>query len=224
MKNKFKIIILIFVLLLQFCCTKEENSVPSDGKPYYKFTQDERNKLISQLNVNNEIIYKNQDNTLLKFKIYSSKIEKKSETSNGFLGYSTTYFHYDEQKVMMFIEGTSLNSEINILKYPVGSNYGTQFPIVGTTKFYGYFTFPLWNGYYENDTYNKFISIDFNIPTTTMTFNGKTYNKVLVLNSDKTVILEPTNVYPLNVNMIYYDYNFGIIGFDDLNGKIWRIQ
>jgi hypothetical protein len=225
MKNKFKITILLFVLILQFSCTKEENSVPSDGIPYYKFTQDERNKLISEINVNNEIIYKNQDNTLLKFKIYYSKIEKHSETSNGiFLGYVTTYFHYDEQTVAMSVEGTSLNSIITILKYPVGSDYATQYPIVGTPKFYGYFTFPLWNGYYENDTYNKYISIDFNIPTTTMTFNGKTYNKVLVLNSDKTEILEPTNVYPLNVNVIYYDYNFGIIGFDDLNGKSWRIQ
>ena len=40
-------------------------------------------------------------------------------------------------------------------------------------------------------------------------------------------ILEPHNSFPAlpgNVNKIYYDKHYGIIGFDDLNGKAWRLQ
>ena len=61
-----------------------------------------------------------------------------------------------------------------------------------------------------------------------MTFNGKTYSKVIVFESNKTQVLHldyPSPPYrPSNVNRIYYDQNSGIIGFDDLNGKKWRLE
>ncbi len=54
--------------------------------------------------------------------------------------------------------------------------------------------------------------------------NNRTYANVLVFESNKDVVLEPSNIYPKNVNVIYYEYNYGVIGFDDLNGNQWRIQ
>ena len=166
---------------------------------------------------------------MLKFKIYNSKIGKTTFITGSFAGsYTTQHFHYDRQEISMwYVEGRANSScEINILKYPVGSNYQTQYPVIGTPTFYGYFTFPLWNGYDGTTVYRNTIAVNFDIPTTTMTFNGKTYKKVRIFESNRTEVLEPTNTlpfYPKNVNVIYYDYNFGIIGFDDLNGKLWRI-
>ena len=60
-----------------------------------------------------------------------------------------------------------------------------------------------------------------------MTFGGKTYSKVMVFKSNKTVVIGAENQLPIrprNVHIVYYDYNYGIIGFDDLDGKLWRLQ
>lgn len=228
MKNKIILLLLVFGTFLLNGCSKDEPE--NDGLPYYQFTPDERNQLINNQNVGDEIIYKNQDNELLKFKIYSSKTGKTTYVTGTFWGsYSDQHFHYDQQEISMWYAEGYLYSNCNIVlqKYPVGSNYHVSPPIIGTPKFYGYFTFPLWNGYQGTDISNNAISIDFDIPTTTMTFNGKTYTKVRVFESNRTEVLSPNVTLPFipkNVNKIYYDYNHGIIGFDDLNGKSWRIQ
>ncbi|WP_432670626.1 hypothetical protein [Flavobacterium sp. SM2513] len=166
MKN----IVNAFIILFFFnSCSKEEIHEPKgDGIPYYQFTEVEKSKLISQLNVDDEIVYKNQDNEVLKYKIYWSHIKKNTASSNGFLGYSTKYFHYDEQRVYMNVEGTGIDCDITILKYPIGANYDIENPTVGIPKFYGYFTFSLWNGYKGTDTYNNHISVNFDLPTSSM--------------------------------------------------------
>ena len=230
MSKKNIIIMLFFAIFILNSCSRNNDIESSDGLPYYQFTLDEKSKLIDKPNVGTVITYKNQDNELLKFKIYNSKKGKTTYTTGTFAGsYSSQHFHYDRQEISMwYAEGYVFTScEINIQKYPVGSNYQISPIIQGTPKFYGYFKFPLWNGYYGTNIYENIISIDFNIPTTTMTFNGKTYTKVRIFESNKNIVLATTNTfpfYPKNVNIIYYDDNTGIIGFDDLNGKLWRIQ
>lgn len=230
MNKKIVIIMLTIGTFFLNSCNRNNELEKSDGLPYYQFTLEEKNKLINKPNVGSEIIYVNQDNELLKFKIYDSELGKTTFSTGTFWGnYTSQHFHYDRQKISMwYAEGYTYSTcEINILKYPVDSNYQTQYPTIGTPKFYGYFTFPLWNGYNGTDEYNNTISIDFDMPTTTMSFNGKTYTKVKIFESNKTKVLAPTNTfpfYPKNVNVIYYDYNYGIIGFDDLNGKYWRMQ
>jgi hypothetical protein len=230
MSKKNIIIMLFFAIFILNSCSRNNDIESSDGLPYYQFTLDEKSKLIDKPNVGTVITYKNQDNELLKFKIFDSEIGKTTFATGTFWGsYTTQHFHYDRQKISMwYAEGYTYSiCEINILKYPIGSNYQTQYPTVGTPRFYGYFTFPLWNGYNGTDEYNNSISIDFDKPTITMSFNGKTYTKVRIFESNKNIVLATTNTfpfYPKNVNIIYYDDNTGIIGFDDLNGKLWRIQ
>ena len=230
MSKKNIIIMLFFAIFILNSCSRNNDIESSDGLPYYQFTLEEKSKLIDKPNVGTVITYKNQDNELLKFKIYNSKKGKTTYATGTFAGsYSSQHFHYDRQEISMwYAEGYVFTScEINIQKYPVGSNYQISPIIQGTPKFYGYFKFPLWNGYYGTNIYENIISIDFNIPTTTMTFNGKTYTKVRIFESNKIEVLDSTVSLPLrpkNVNIIYYDDNFGVIGFDDLNGKLWRIQ
>jgi hypothetical protein len=226
-KKTLKIVILL-VLFFNSCSNSDEE-VKGDGLPYYQFTQDEKDKLILSTSVGNIIVFKNQNDELIQFDVTSSKTMKRTYTTGGFLGYVTKRFYYDEQEIVL----KSVNNytydlfKINIMKYPIGSNYETQYPVVGTPKFYGFLEFPLWNGFIGTDKLDNYISLDFAIPTTTMTVNGKTYTKVRTFESNKTAILDPTTslpFHPRNVHIIYYDYNFGIIGFDDLSGKLWRKQ
>lgn len=53
-----------------------------------------------------------------------------------------------------------------------------------------------------------------------MNNNGTQYKNVIVLSSDNKT---PINSIK-NVNVIYYDEEQGIIGFDDLNNKHWRLE
>ncbi|OYU85512.1 MAG: hypothetical protein CFE24_01005 [Flavobacterium sp. BFFFF2] len=230
MENMKKIAFLI-LLIVPFSCTRE-NIEDGDGLPYYEFTQVEKNQLIKEPKVGDEVVFKNQDNELLKFVVGSSKTGKATYTTviSNFLGsYATDRFHYDSQEIEFWSNGqyTTDRYQIKIQKYPIDCNYNVHPPISGSPTFYGYFTFPLWNGYRGTDPGLNTISIDFNKPTTTLSFNGKTYTKVCIFLSNRTEVLIPSialPTHPRNVHVIYYDFNAGIIGFDDLIGKNWRLE
>ena len=227
---KITAFLLLIVLLLG--CTRE-NIEDGDGLPYYEFTTAEKDQLVLVPQVGDEIVFKNQDLEILKFVVGSSITGKTTYTkwSSGFWGpsYATDRFHYDSQKIEYLSTDHYANDmyRINIMKYPINRNYNAYPPITGTPKFYGYFTFPLWNGYRDTDPMLNSIEIDFNTPTNSMFFNGKTYSNVSVYFSNRTEVLNPSNSipdHPRNVHIIYYDYHYGIIGFDDLNGKNWRLE
>jgi hypothetical protein len=231
MKKKINFIVIITQFIFVLSCTKENQNIKNDGLPYYQFSQEDKTRLINKPNIGDEIIYKNQNNEVLKFTVIKSDLGKNTFSTGNFASsYSTNHFYYDNQEISMkYIPGNhpSGNCEINIRKYPIGSNYQTQYPVIGTPKFYGYFDFPLWNGFRGTDLNDITISIDFDLPTTVITFNGKTYTKVRIFESNKTTILEVNNpppFLPRNVHKIYYDDNKGIIGFDDLNDNVWRIE
>ena len=223
MNYKSRLFLIFSTTFLMFNCSRNE-IVKNIEIPYYQFTQDERTNLVIQPKINDEFIYKNQFNELMKFTVYRSDILKNAETTASFLSQATINFYYENQEIVMHTAGTNNEYKIDILKYPVDSNYSGQNPVVGTPTFYGFIDFPAWNGYFGNETHVNEIVINFNFPTTTMTFQGKTYSKVRVFESNKTVVLDPTYTYKRNVHIVYYDYNYGVIGFDDLDGKLWRLQ
>lgn len=227
MKNTLNYLLL--VLILQSCVLEDETN--KNNLPYYEFTKEELNKLILEPKIGDERIYKNQDNEVIKFTIYKSQIEKSLfSTGNFSSSKSSNHYYYDSQEILMWYSLGNVYStcQIKLIKYPEGSNYQTYPQIVGTPKFYGYIQFPLWNGFNENNLYDNDnrIEINFEIPTLTMKINEKTYLKVRVFESGKSTVLLPSipTLLQNNVNRIYYDDNQGIIGFDDINGKLWRLQ
>lgn len=209
-----------FILLL-FSCKK---TVHDTGIPYYKFTQDDKSKLLVSFNTGEERVYRNQINQEIKFKITSSATGKAVYATGTFWGsYIQKHFYYDKQQVIMqYAEGyTESNCTITLERYPVGANYQLQDPVLGTPTFMGSMQFPLWNAS------PNALTIGFNYVTTSMTINGKEYTKVRIINSGSSDVLEPDNDLPLlprNVNTIYYDFNAGIIRFDDVDGNIWLLQ
>ena len=68
--------------------------------------------------------------------------------------------------------------------------------------------------------------INFNYSTKTeLNINGHLFQKVVEIDSGSN-IPRPNAwgaILPNNVNKIYYDFTFGIIQINDLDGKIWKV-
>ncbi len=215
---------ILFFAFLYFLigCTVDEDNQPYNGLPYYQFTNEEKAKLLNPLSVNDNLIYRNQDNSIITFKINYSFRGKTSE-KRGCWVRCYDIFHYDIQHIQIYYTSANQYSsslELKIRKYPIGHNYDIHPPSLGTPTFMGNLKIPLWNG-------TNSIQINFNQPTFSMTFNNKTYTKVRIFESNSLEILNPDAILPLlpkNVYKIYYDDNHGVIGFDDLNDKNWRLE
>jgi hypothetical protein len=224
MQSKAIIYIALSMLTFFSCFKKDAN----DGLPYYQFNDADKSKLLVSYEAGKELIYKNQYNEKIKFKIINSLISKSLYAIGTFWGtYLDKKFYYDEQHIIMcYNEYTWSNCEIVLEKYPVGSNYLLQEPITETPEFIGFLTFPLWNGFNGEDSFSNSIKLDLTMGLS-LTINGKVYNKVKVFESGKNQVLRPDNnpsILPRNVNKIYYDENYGVIEFDDLDGKLWRLK
>jgi hypothetical protein len=226
---KIKVYFTIACLAL-FAISCHKN-IEQDTKPYYQFTENDKSKLLKLPSLNSTLIYKNQNSEEIKFYVEEVSSGKSVYATGSFWGsYVSVNFYYDKQELTMNYIRTGYiwtDSKIVLEKFPVNSNYNLQNPITGEPTFVGYMSFPLWNGFNNGDTFNQTINLDFSIPVTAMTINGKAYDKVRILRSNNTKPLEPNNVLPVlprNVNTIYYDQTYGIIGFDDLDEKRWRLQ
>ena len=224
MKNLSAILTLIVFSLALHSCSKHATD---KGVPYYRFTEDDKTKLLTGYNEGDVLVYKNGDNEIMKFTVAASTNGKMGYRTGTFWGsYVDVHFYYDEQKITMLYAGGQLGSnfEITLHRYPVESNYLLQNPVIGTPAFVGYIDFPLWNKYSDSITLSNTVFIDFTAKTSTLTINNKTYSQVSVIQSGTNDVLEPNSPFPKNVNTLYYDQHAGVVGFDDVNGKMWRLQ
>ena len=216
-----KLILLLFIIT-NLSCTKESSEVV-ERLPYFKFTQADTDKFINSNEVGKILIYKNQNNTELKFKVMKNNIEKKLESRGTFVVGSYEYFNYDEQRIQ-FGEIDDLPNQyyneyysfyIRVRRAPkvfqtnptVISSDSQLISNIGVRPF-------------DN---SEAPPIFFNEPIISLTINSTVYNKV-------RKIAIPTNPYP-NVNsslksltFVYYDQNKGIVGFDDVENNMWRLQ
>jgi hypothetical protein len=96
-------------------------------------------------------------------------------------------------------------------------------------KFKNGIYFPLWNkqtfAYFDEMDRSFNINLrDFNIPAKQeMTINNHLFKKVVFISSGIDIALSYDANLPSNVNSLYYDYDFGIIQFEDIDGKIWKV-
>lgn len=220
---------IIYIALLMFGLLSCSKKNANNGIPYYQFSKEDKSRLLASYNEGRELVYKNQDNEEIKFKVSKSTTEKTLYAVGALWGtYLSEKFYYDAQTIeMQYNEYFWSTCKIELDKYPVGSNYLTQYPVAGTPEFIGFITFPLWNGFNGEDSFSNSIKIDFTTGLSSLTINRKVYSKVRVFQSGKNQVLRPNNnlsMLPRNVNKIYYDENYGIIEFDDLEGKLWRLQ
>ena len=206
-------LILISVLLLS-CETEEIN------EPYYNFSDSDLDKSLN-LQLNETIKFKNQFNEYISYDINEVSSDFMRSWSDGswvISSWTILYFYYDEKIIIL-----NSNSTDNFIKYkfnrlPINieqaeKNRFTKFP----SKFNSEVYFHLWNGIDDRGR----IIIDYEKETESKIINGKKYQNVIKIESGNN---NPINNNPSkNVNIIYYDINYGIVGYDDLNNNKWRI-
>ena len=217
-----KKLILLLLIITNISCSKDSSEV-GDGLSYFQFIQADSDKFINSTEVGKILIYKNQNNAELQFKVIQNKIEKKLESKGTFVVGSYKYFYFDEQRIQFGGVNDVTNQYydeyysfyISLKRYPkifqtnptVISSDSQIISNIGVRPF-------------DN---SEAPPIFFNEPIISLTINSTVYNKV-------RKIAIPTNPYP-NVNsslksltFVYYDQNKGIVGFDDVENNMWRLQ
>lgn len=95
-----KKLILLIVIIVNLNCSNNKSEV-ADGLPYFRFLQVDNDKFINATEVGKILIYKNQNNAELKFKVLKNKTEKQLESRGTFVVGSYKYFYYDEQRIQL---------------------------------------------------------------------------------------------------------------------------
>ncbi|HCQ14483.1 hypothetical protein [Flavobacterium sp.] len=224
-----KLVILINIIFFAFClnsCSIENNNDDNDdGVTYHKFVTSDKNNILSYNYVPNQIItYENQFGEKLHFKVISNTTKKYGDYSSGTFsgGGGILESYYDSKIIRLEI----VENEANFIEEQVSYIFSKS-----ENNFKNGIKFPIWN--FEQFTFfdemDRPINInlrDFNNSTKIeMDINGHLFKKVVVINSGSD-ITKPNAwgaLLPNNVNKLYYDFEFGIIQFNDIEGKNWKV-
>ena len=228
MKN---ILLSSFATILLLSCKLNSSTPEKQSEAYYNFTPTDKIMLL-KYKKEEIIIFKNEDNDEVIFNVKDIYEEKDFYTvgMGFFTTYAASYFYYDFKTIDIKVTKNNVSwgqFTLRFQKWPENAqlakdNKYTKYP----DKFYGNMNYlPLWNGQTGKESWSSYgCNINYDNPTSTMSIGNKTYFDVLTINSGSNtpVILNPTMTR--DVNIIYYDKKNGIIGFDDLNNKHWRLQ
>lgn len=225
MKFNITTLLMLFILLPSlFGCS--ENQMSQEEKPYFPFLEGDSDRFIAGWETGEMVIYKNQNNEALIFEVLKSEIDKEAHIESGWLPGSITYFHYDEQNIVM--ESTALaggndvshNIEYSLKRWPqefTDGSSGEPMVISEESKFVGIISILPFRNSQQN------VAIDFSQALTSLNINGVNYNEVRIIELEPQSL--PENQYPVPlITNLYYSQNNGIIGFDDVNDKEWRLQ
>lgn len=213
-----KLMFILFFPMMTSCII--ETTSPSEA--YYHFRDDDYNKLI-EITQNDTIKYINQFNDTISYTVNELTTDYKTQLTQGswVLPGTANFFYYD-RKIIELLSSNYENYKIEYLfnRFPndveqAKEDYFTEYD----SSFNVGVDFYLWNGIGDYGT----INIDYNYNTVTMLVNGINYENVIVIDSNNPEPLIYSTTPERNVNRIYYDIGFGIIGFDDLNNIQWRI-
>lgn len=208
---------MIFVLLVSsffvLSCSSDgaKDFNNEDFYPYYKFNQSELNYRLLNLSINKELIFSNQNNEIVKFKVIQNERKKLENSSGSFSGGSFIQNYYDAQLIKL--KSITDNFEEASIKLKIYKFNNQNINV----SFYFY----KWNAYSSSEYMQGF-----NLNNSTVEFLSiglVNYNQVIEINSNFTTSI-PNNNYNRNVNVLFYDKLHGVIGFNDLDGNLWRMQ
>ena len=219
---KMKKIILLFVIILNLSCSNDKTEV-EDRVPYFPFLQVDSDKFINSTEVGKILIYKNQNNAELKFKVLKNKTEKQLESRATFVVGTYKYFYYDEQSIHFGNINVNPNEyydenykfKISVKRWP--KIYQTNPTIISSESIL------IANiGLYPFDN-SATAFLNYSEPLVNLTINSQIFTNV------RKIIL-PINQYPnpnatlKGISILYFDQNRGVIGFDDIQNNEWRLQ
>lgn len=212
MKN----LLAIFSAFLIFACSADtdDNEAMISGLDYYKFTaQDNSSLLNTSLNKGKTVAFRNQSGETLHYKVVAKGKSRAVDITGTSSGGGIANYYYDKQSVSMesvdFSESANSGIAINVFK---NSTSGLK------AQFY----FDRWNdgGYWG---FEEFAISNVGGSLQSLSANGKTYAKVLVIDSYSDASGSGDG-FPTNAFKVYYDLNYGIVGFDGVDGKQWRLD
>lgn len=207
---------ILLIFLLTISCEIDE---PKEA--YYNFKDNDFEKILD-FELNNTITYKNQLNEEIVYEVNEVSLDYKNQLSKGgwVLPGSINYFYYDEKVIELISNSTNYKIKYNFIRFPIDIEQAkkddlTEYP----SLFYGSVYLYLWNGINDNGT----INIEYQNETIDMNINGTDYQNVIIIQSNNPNPIIYSSTPERNINVVYYDLNNGIIGFDDLNNNQWRI-
>lgn len=210
---KFSLNLVMFIFLCS-CAINDDEA--NEEPPYYNFQQEDNLFLLNNYNnPTKRLVFKNQENEELSF-IFINFEEYRDDYSlpGGGLGPvwgpTRTDFFYDVRRIEFKFE--QFQEPLAHLRFTF-----SKFSDI----LRGGIRFPLWN---IDEFYISSIPIDFDKTTFEITTDNVTYNDVIKISSDETSVEYMIGSFSRNVNVLYYDLKFGLIGFDDLEGGEWRLQ
>ena len=226
MKYLFKFIFLNIGFLMLFSC---ESNNDEDRYPYYRFTTEDEQLIINYDYVPDQIIiYRNQLGEELNFKVISNERKKRGYYSRGTLsgGGGLLQNYYDSKIIRIDILENVGNSggsgDYTAVNYVFSKN---------DNEFENGLNFPMWNVQLFSfineiqDNVNIYLRDYNNAQKTTLNVNGHLFEKVVEINSGSDDSYNSFLFGSLvqNVNQIYYDYEFGVIQFKDIEGNEWKV-
>ncbi|MCG2420076.1 hypothetical protein K8089_13685 [Aequorivita sp. F47161] len=205
---KRPVILSILFLLLASC-------QPSDSGPYYNFSNLDYQSIPEEYrDIGKIFVFKNAENDEVKIKPLYYSLKKEFESGIGFGQPRGDSYYYDNLWIeidLMSIEipdkpeGYCESISININKSPYKGLYVKLL-------------IPTYSG--QSCTGGGFTEFEPFEGLTQMVINNKTYNKVKIISTNNYFTLYTDS----QVDKVYYDMDYGIIGFDDSqNNKEFRL-
>lgn len=222
----------ILVVFLVFCsflssCTNDSSGLNRE-KPHFAFTAEDQLKLIKPEIIGSSLKYKNQNNVVREFVVKKCLIGRDGQSDISVFSTDYTY-ELQETELEFKDENGFITVRIYFQRKPHSSDYSTIPPKFSNVKFTGYVDFSISNNGCTDLNYSS--SCDFclfdsanKIPS--MIIDSKEYKDVLVFNSYNTNVYPSeysSSAYQRTVNKIYYSYDYSVIGYDEVDGTMWRI-
>jgi len=217
-----KAIIFSILIIFLVACDIDRNE---DSYPYHKFDAQDELLLLKYNYVPDQIItYENQFGEKLFFKVIENKRRKDGAYSRGTFsgGGGHLMSYYDNITVKLEILEHTTYDEYSIVQYYFSKNGGS---------FNAGINFPLWNvtNFGSIDELQNEVNI-FNegykdLERTQVTISDHLFTEVIAISSssDESENSSTFGLLNQNVNQIFYDYDFGIVQFNDIEGNEWKI-
>jgi hypothetical protein len=224
--NKSLCLVSGLLMILSSC---SQDSGATDNPPYFKFLDADKNKLIKPEMIGNVIKYKNQFNVIRQFEVSRCAIESQAYGFASFWGNSSTVdYTFDTQQTELkyFDANGSLYCNISFSKTP-SQRTGTYPYVYSNPVLSGSVDFSLYN-YDCGDPYSldcgKVSVVDGYQFLQSMDIEGKHYDKVKVFYSGSNLVVQSPydGLHDRTVNKFYYSDDYGIIGYDEIDGTTWR--
>lgn len=223
MKDLWKISILIFTSIFPISCSNDDGN--SIEYPYYQFDSTDA-EFITKYNysVGEIITYENQFNEQLNFRVIKNERKKEGYTSFKSFSGGGGVSSYHEIQITRFEIIENRNYENNgLVNYIFSKSRDTLKNGIN---------FPLWNiaastFIDELQNHANVILTGFNdVEKTKVNSNGHLFERVVAIESKSNDVNQDYSygALSLNVNKVHYDYDFGIVQFDDIEGNQWKVN